>query len=83
MKNLFTLILLSVLFFSCKSNVKRILVERKTCTVVNVQYFSTGTKHTLQTDPEWHATTDCGVKITFHHPVESGDTLTLETYKVD
>lgn len=83
MKNLFTLILLSVLFFSCESNVKRILVEKKLCTIVNVQYFPSGSKYSLQTTAEWHATTDCGVKITFHHPVESGDTLTLETYKVD
>jgi len=83
MKKLLILFFIAVLSFSCKSKTKRILVEKKQCVVVNVQYFPIGSIHTLQTDAKFHATTDCGVKISLNHYVSVGDTLTFETYHIE
>jgi hypothetical protein len=54
MKKLLIIFFIAVLSFSCKSKTKRILVEKKHCVVVNVQYFPIGSIHTLQTDAEFY-----------------------------
>lgn len=79
MKILITLMAV-FLFVSCST---RNPINRKMyqtpCVVTNVEYYSTGQRHTLQIDPEWKITTSCGSSHTLHHPVNVGDTLLIKT----
>jgi len=82
MKKFVFLFVFSILLFSCKNDQKKILVESKACEVVNVMYFGPGTRHSMQTSPEWHVTTDCGVALTLQRSIEVGDSIWIHTFAI-
>jgi len=53
-------------------------VRESYCVVTMVKHYRVGEKHTLQTDPEWKATTSCGTTHTLHNPVSVGDTILIK-----
>lgn len=72
------LLMLALILSSCDN--KQILVERKPCVITYVKCFYPGEISVMQLEPEWHATTDCGTKHTFYHPVDKNDTVWIEKW---
>ena len=58
-------------------------IEEKHCLVDSVKFYPIGTIHTLQIDPVWKGTTDCGIQFSSRTEVEVGDTFfyKIVTYK--
>jgi hypothetical protein len=67
--------LLSILFlYSCETpKVKS--VEEKWCLIDSVKFYPTGTIHTLQLDPVWKGTTECGIEFSSRREMSVGDTF--------
>jgi hypothetical protein len=61
--------------FSCKEKTKDLKnYEKRPCIILSVKHYGVGERNTLQVDPQWIATTECG-DFTLRTPVEEQDTL--------
>jgi hypothetical protein len=66
--------------FGCESPKVAEVIE-KDCVITEVEYFQIGQKHTLQIDPEWRVTTDCGTTHTSRQAMRVGDTVQIKIVK--
>jgi hypothetical protein len=72
---------ITLISVSCVSKPMKYKSDFKTCVVTQVEEFSPGEIHTLQTDYVWRATTNCGGRFSSTRRIDVGDTIVMEFRK--